>query len=63
VQPTPTNNGLDEAHGIGKSKCAISGANPTIMSNNASAVKIYNATSSLVRFENTNNFFFFGKTL
>jgi hypothetical protein len=27
------------------------GANPTIMSYNAKAVKIYNATSSLVRFE------------
>jgi hypothetical protein len=29
-----------------------SGANPTIVSYNTSAVKIYNATSSLVRFEN-----------
>jgi hypothetical protein len=28
------------------------GANPTIVSYNASAVKIYNATSSGVRFEN-----------
>jgi hypothetical protein len=28
------------------------GANPTIVSHNASAVKIYNAASSLVRFEN-----------
>jgi hypothetical protein len=33
------------------------GANPTI----ASAVKIYNATSSLVRFENKNIFFYFEK--
>jgi hypothetical protein len=31
--------------------------NPTIVSYNASAVKIYNATSSLVRFENKNIFF------
>jgi hypothetical protein len=30
----------------------LPGANPTIASYNASAVKIYNATSSLVRFEN-----------
>jgi hypothetical protein len=28
----------------------LSGANPTIVSYNASVVKIYNATSSLVRF-------------
>jgi hypothetical protein len=28
------------------------GANPTTVSYNASVVKIYNATSSLVRFEN-----------
>jgi hypothetical protein len=28
------------------------GANPTIASYNASAVKIYNATGSLARFEN-----------
>jgi hypothetical protein len=32
------------------------GANPTIVSYNASAVKIYNATSNLVRFENKNCF-------
>jgi hypothetical protein len=30
------------------------GVNPTIVSYNASAVKSYNATSSLVRFENKN---------
>jgi hypothetical protein len=34
------------------------GANPTIVSYNASAVKIYNTTSSLVRFENKNILFF-----
>jgi hypothetical protein len=33
-----------------------SGANPTIVSFNAGAVKAYNATSSLVRFENKNSF-------
>jgi hypothetical protein len=37
------------------------GANPTIASYNASAVKIYNATSSLLRFENENNFYKFEK--
>jgi hypothetical protein len=35
----------------------IPGANPTIVSYSASAVKIYNATNSLVRFENKNIFF------
>jgi hypothetical protein len=40
---------------------AKSGANPTIVSYNASAVKIYNATSSLVRLENF--FIQFEKTL
>jgi hypothetical protein len=39
------------------------GANPTIASYNASAVKIYDATSSLVRFENKNIFLYFEKTL
>jgi hypothetical protein len=34
-----------------------SGANPTIASYNTSAVKIYNATSSLVRFENKKMYF------
>jgi hypothetical protein len=33
------------------------GANPTIVSYNASAVNIYNATSSLARSENKNIFF------
>jgi hypothetical protein len=37
------------------------GANPTIVSYNASAVKIYNATGSLVRFENKNIFFWLEK--
>jgi hypothetical protein len=32
-------------------------ANPTIVSYNASAVKIYNATSSQVRFENKSLFY------
>jgi hypothetical protein len=32
------------------------GINPTIATYNASAVKIYNATSSLARFENKNIF-------
>jgi hypothetical protein len=35
----------------------FSGANPTIVSYNASTVKIY-ATSSLARFDHKNNFFF-----
>jgi hypothetical protein len=37
------------------------GANPTIVSYNARAVKFFNATSSLVRFENKNVFFCFEK--
>jgi hypothetical protein len=37
------------------------GANPTIASYNASAVKIYTTTSSLVRFENKNVFFYYEK--
>jgi hypothetical protein len=32
----------------------IAGANPSIVSYNASAVKIYNATNSLASFENKN---------
>jgi hypothetical protein len=36
----------------------IPGPNPTIVSYDAGAVKIYNATSSLVRFENKNIFFY-----
>jgi hypothetical protein len=39
------------------------GANPTTESYNASLVKIYNATSSLVRFENKNIYIFFEKTI
>jgi hypothetical protein len=35
-----------------------SGANPTIMSYNASAVKIYNPTSSIVRFQNKDILFY-----
>jgi hypothetical protein len=38
-----------------------SGPNPTIASYNASVVKIYNATSRSVRFENKNIFFYFEK--
>jgi hypothetical protein len=38
-------------------------ANPAIVSYNASALKLYNATSSLVHFENKNIFFYFYKTL
>jgi hypothetical protein len=41
----------------------ILGTNPTIVSYNASAVNIYNTTSSLVHFENRNIFFCFKKTL
>jgi hypothetical protein len=39
------------------------GPNPTIASYNTSVVKIYNATSCSVRFENKNIFFYFEKTL
>jgi hypothetical protein len=39
------------------------GDNPTIASYNTSAVKIYNATSSLVRFENIHVFSNFEKML
>jgi hypothetical protein len=39
----------------------IAGANPTIVSYNASAVKIYSATSSLVRFENKSILIYFEK--
>jgi hypothetical protein len=35
------------------------GANPTIVSYNASVVNFYNATGSLVRFENKNIIFYF----
>jgi hypothetical protein len=37
------------------------GVDPTIMSYNARAVKIHNATSSLVRFEDKNVFLYFEK--
>jgi hypothetical protein len=37
------------------------GANPAIGSSYASAVKVYNAKSSLVRFENNYIFFFYEK--
>jgi hypothetical protein len=36
----------------------IPGANPTTVSYNASALKNYNATSSLARFENKNSSFY-----
>jgi hypothetical protein len=38
-----------------------SGANPTALSYNASALKIYNATRNLVRFENKNMLSYFEK--
>jgi hypothetical protein len=38
-----------------------SGANPTIVSYNASVVNFYNATGSLARFENKNISFYFEK--
>jgi hypothetical protein len=38
-------------------------ADPTIVSYNASAVKIYKATSDPMRFENKNRFFYFEKTV
>jgi hypothetical protein len=44
-------------------KCSICGANPTIVGYNASAVKKYNAASSLVRLKNNNIVFYFQKTL
>jgi hypothetical protein len=40
-----------------------SGANHTAGIDNASAVKIYNAVSSLVRFQNKDIFFYFKNTL
>jgi hypothetical protein len=39
------------------------GPNPMIVSYNASAVKIFNATSGLVRIETKNAFLYNGKTL
>jgi hypothetical protein len=44
-------------------KLICSGPIPTTSSNDASVVNFYNATSSLVRFENENIFFYFEKTL
>jgi hypothetical protein len=44
-------------------KNPASGANPTIVSYNAGVVKTYNATSSLVRYENKNIIIYFEKTL
>jgi hypothetical protein len=44
-----------------KSRGLGPGANPTIVSYNAGAVKIYYYYNSLVRFENKNIFFFFEK--
>jgi hypothetical protein len=41
----------------------LRGANPTTVSYSASVVKFYNATSSLVRFEDINIFFYIVKTL
>jgi hypothetical protein len=41
----------------------LPGANPTTVSYNASAVKIYNATRSLVRFENKDVFVYREETL
>jgi hypothetical protein len=41
----------------------VPGPNPTIVSYNAGAVKIYSATSSLVRFKNKNSFVYFVKML
>jgi hypothetical protein len=35
----------------------LPGTNPTIVSYNASVVKIYNATNSIARFQNENHFF------
>jgi hypothetical protein len=39
------------------------GANPTIVSYNASAVKIYNARINIFRIENKNNFLYFEKCI
>jgi hypothetical protein len=46
---------------ITQRKFTQSGANPTVVIYNASAVKIHNATSSLVRFENKNILFYHEK--
>jgi hypothetical protein len=39
------------------------GANPSIVSYNASALKIYHATNSQVHFKNKNAFSYYKKTL
>jgi hypothetical protein len=44
-------------------KKAVPGTNPTTVSYNASAVTIYNATSSLARFESKSVLLYFEKTL
>jgi uncharacterized protein (UPF0333 family) len=41
----------------------MAGAKPTIVTYNASAVKVCNAMSSLVRFKDKIKFFYFKKTL
>jgi hypothetical protein len=41
----------------------IVGLDPTIVSCNSGSVENYNVTSSLVRFQNKNNFFYFLKAL
>jgi hypothetical protein len=48
---------------IGNSELPKPGTNPTTMSYNASVVKIYNATSSLVRLKNKNIFIYFKNAL
>jgi hypothetical protein len=40
----------------------VPGANPTIVSYNARVLKMYNAMSSLLRFENENIYFCFEKS-
>jgi glutamate formiminotransferase len=47
----------------GRKRFIIRGAIPTTVSYNASVVKIYNSTSSLVRFENKTISFYFEETL
>jgi hypothetical protein len=46
---------------LAKIEALIPGPNPTIVSYDASAVKIYNPKSSLARFENKNIFLNFKK--
>jgi hypothetical protein len=49
--------------GLLESCQALPGANPTIVSYNASVVKVYNTTNSLDRFESKNISFILLKTL